>query len=101
MLKTKFREWGSVAMFIMVTALFVLWGLFGAVAVQRQNSDILKGVQAQLDEAVAKGAENGRLLAQAVIRTDKSTRAITCILLIEPEDRTQRATAQCLKKFGI
>ncbi len=43
------REYGGVAMFLMVTTLFCLWVLLGPTTVNNQNQEILRGVRHEIN----------------------------------------------------
>jgi len=75
--------------FAMVTGLFLVWLVFGNATVQKQNANILSGVQTKLDK-------NATELHDLIVANTTGDRAIVCILRIDPDLRTNDNVDRCL-----
>lgn len=80
----------SVATLVIITVLFLVWVVFGQATIGRQNQQILQGVQTELQHLEDH-------LDQSIRQSSVGDRVIVCILNVEPNDRSNRTTDQCLK----
>ncbi len=91
----------QIATAAMVTALFVVWIVFGQTTVAKQNQAILHGVQQQLNDMSAQFAPLQQADSAILHLNADSLDAIVCILRVAPEDRTNRAVRACLIDSGV
>lgn len=89
----KLREWGSIAMFLMVTGLAIVWLVLGSATISHQNQSILKGMQQQQQRNLASIKTNQSLLVAG-------TRYTVCLLQRRPEDRTPKFNHRCQRQSG-
>ena len=61
------KDYGGVAMFLMITTLFCLWALLGPTTVQRQNQQILEGVRHEINIHAAASADRNCATTKLVV----------------------------------
>lgn len=86
---------------IMVSILFFAWGVFGSATVDRQNTTIIQGIQAQHAAIFAQSQENESAILKNQRILLKEGKYITCILLTLPERRTPKQVHRCRREAGI
>ena len=102
------RNWWSrlsnpiqAAVFFMVAALFTTWFLFGSITVNHQNEAILQGVHVDVRKALAQSEENLVTIVNNQQLLLSEGKYVTCILKIQPENRTVRKVKRCARHSGF
>ena len=86
-----FRTVATAITLLLVTTLFFVWVVFGQQTMQRQNSQILSAVNAQLVDV-----QTG--INDAIERNTVGDRVIVCLLNVDPELRSEKVTQLCVNR---
>jgi hypothetical protein len=79
------------ATLVLVGVLFLTWFVFGSATINKQNQQILDGIQAR----------QGQVLTRIDSNTAALAKGITCILRIEPNHRAAQNVKRCLRTSGL